>query len=171
MYANTAAAVPYMNEEEKKVIYILNLVRMNPALFAETVVKNYPASSGKLQLKNSRYYKSLLTNLESISSLVLLQPDQTCYISASCHALSAGKASYIGHERQTAECKRLAAYNGECCAYGYSSAIDIVMSLLIDEDVPSLGHRKIMLAHYRKAGVSIKPHNSYRTNAVIDFAY
>ena len=34
---NTAATARYLTEEEKKTIYILNMARMNPVLFANTV--------------------------------------------------------------------------------------------------------------------------------------
>jgi len=39
---NTARDAGYMNEDEKNVIYILNLARYNPRLFAATVIKKYP---------------------------------------------------------------------------------------------------------------------------------
>ena len=42
---NTAANTGYMSAGEKEVIYILNMARMNPALFANTVVKQYPNKS------------------------------------------------------------------------------------------------------------------------------
>ena len=43
----------------------------------------------------------------------------------------------------------------ECCSYGMHSAKDIVMQLLIDHDVPSLGHRENCLNNeYSKIGVS-----------------
>jgi hypothetical protein len=43
---NTAVHAAYMNNTEKNVIYILNLIRSNPQLFAITVLKKYPALSG-----------------------------------------------------------------------------------------------------------------------------
>ena len=44
---NTAANATFMSNAEKNVIYILNLIRTNPALFAKTVLQKYPAVSGK----------------------------------------------------------------------------------------------------------------------------
>jgi len=45
-----------------------------------------------------------------------------------------------------------------------------VISLLIDENVHSLGHRKIMLSNeYTLIGVSLQPHINYGTNTVLDF--
>ena len=168
---NTAAKAGYMNTAEKELIYILNLARMNPSLFASTVVKKYPEKSGKGYLVNSDYYKSLLDTMRTMKAVNLLQPDSLCYTSAFCHAVSAGNAAYTGHDRQTDDCKQKKNFNGECCDYGNEKPLDIVMSLLIDNWVPSLGHRWICLNAYRRIGVSIQPHKGYRHNAVLDFHY
>jgi uncharacterized protein YkwD len=169
--ANTAATVTYMSASEKEVIHILNLFRMDPALFNNTVVSKYPAYSGKTALKGSSYYRSLVSALQNMQPLNILQPNQTCFESAWCHAQTSGNAGYVGHERLTAACKKSTYFFGECISYGYNTPLDIVMSLLIDENVPSLGHRKIFLGDYKTVAVSVQPHNTYRYNAVIDFAY
>ena len=44
--ANTAANVSYLSKEEKEFIYVLNLARMNPYLFAETVLKPFAKTNG-----------------------------------------------------------------------------------------------------------------------------
>ncbi len=44
--ANTAANANFLNEEEKEFIYILNLARMNPYLFSETVLKPFAKNNG-----------------------------------------------------------------------------------------------------------------------------
>ena len=65
----------------------------------------------------------------------------------------------------------------EIIAFGNSfvasaeSPLDIVMALLIDKNVPGVGHRKIFLTDYKTVGVSIMPHKTCRNNAVIDFGY
>jgi hypothetical protein len=171
-HCNTAANVNYMNEEEKNIIYILNLVRTNPNLFAKTVLKKYPATSGKTYLTNDiYYYKSLMDKLLSLQALNALGPDNSCYNSAQCHASSSGASGYVGHERKNRECKEKKYYYGECCEYGHDDALDIVMSLLIDENVPSLGHRDICLSPYKFIGVSMQPHRKYKINTVLDFYY
>jgi uncharacterized protein YkwD len=100
----------------------------------------------------------------------LLLPDSVLWVSASCHAKSSGLAGYVGHQRQTPDCQSKKHFLGECCDYGNSQPLDIVMSLLIDEGVESLGHRKILMENrYTKAAVAIMAHKKYRTNTVIDF--
>lgn len=165
---NTAAEVTYMNEEEKNVIYILNLARYNPKLFCATVVKQYPEFSDNAELINITYYQSLITTMNSMKRLALLQPDPDCFASAQCHAYNTGITGEVGHDR-TESCRNRLYYNGECCDYGHSDALDIVMSLLIDYAVPSLGHRYICFGNYRTIGVAIQPHKTWDTTAVLDF--
>lgn len=167
--ANTAANADYLSHAEKEVIHILNLARINPALFCNTVVMQYPTRPGKSRLKDSDYFQSLLLTLKKQQPLNLLVPDQVSFESARCHATYSGETGYIGHNRKSTDCKKISSYMGECCDYGHNNPLDIVMSLLIDEGIPSLGHRTILLSPYRKIGVSIQPHKTYRYNTVIDF--
>jgi len=167
---NTAANVSYMNDTEKEVIYILNLVRINPALFCETVLKPYPKLREEMEhYTSSGYFTSLVNTLSQMQPVNILYPDSLCFVSADCHAIQSGKAGYTGHDR-TKECAKLQHLMGECCDYGFNNPLDILMDLLIDEDVPTLGHREICLSlRYDKIGVSIQPHTTYRYNTVMDF--
>ncbi len=168
--ANTAAKARYLGANEKQLIFIINLARTNPRLFAETVLKQYPEKTGKDFIKQSAEYKSLMDTLLQIKSLPMLAPDSLCWISAYCHALSSGKQGYAGHERVDEDCMKKQHYYGECCSYGYENPLDIFISLLIDEGVPSLGHRKILLLQgIEQIGISIQPHTTYGTNTVLDF--
>ena len=170
MACNTAATANYMNEEEKNVIWVLNLARMNPKLFCSTVVKKYPEFSDNAELVNITYYQSLITTMNTMKKQNMLQPDSDCFASAQCHAYNSGVSGYTGHER-SGPCNTNQYYNGECCDYGHGNALDIVMSLLIDYDVPSLGHRTACFSPYKTIGVSIQPHKIYDTNTVLDFHF
>ena len=167
---NTAATVSYMSQQEKNVIWILNMARTEPKLFCQTVVKKYPEYSLNDEVEATSWYKSLVTIMNTMESMNLLQPNQDCYNSAQCHAYNSGLRGYEGHERQ-GSCLAKEFYNGECCDYSNDDAIDIVMSLLIDENVPSLGHRSICFSAYKSIGVSIQPHKKWVHNAVLDFHY
>lgn len=169
--ANSARNATYMSETEREVIHILNLVRMDPVLFESTVVSQYPRFSDNPKLSNNSYYKSLTATMKKLKPLKILLPNKFCFESAQCHAQTSGNAAYVGHDRLTADCKKASFYFGECISYGYDNALDIVMALLIDEDVPSLAHRKNFLGDFRSVAVSIQPHKSYRYNTVIDLAY
>lgn len=169
---NTAANVAYMSNSEKEVIYILNLIRTYPAFFAQTVLKKYPSMSGNDHLAGDTYYfKSLVDTLLTLEKKQMLYPDDACFNSAKSHAVQSGITGYVGHERKSQESKAKKYYFGECCDYGRKDPLDIVLSLLIDEGIPSLGHRTVCLSDYTKIGVSIQPHKRYGTNAVLDFYY
>ena len=169
---NTAEKVTYMNEQEKEVIYILNLVRTYPKLFANSVLKKYPERTGNEQLlKDTYYFQSLMDTLLAMQPGSLLLPDNLCYTSAQCHAYQSGITGYDGHERKRADCRKKEYYDGECCDYGNDDPLEIILSLLIDEGVESLGHRSICLGDYEKIAVSIQPHKVWKFNTVLDFHY
>ena len=165
---NTAADASFLSEPEKQIIYVLNLARANPPLFTKTVIEKYPSFMGRSDLTSSDYYITLRATMRNRKPLPLLQPDLRLYESAHCHAVSSGERGYVGHNRKTSECKDVKYFFGECCQYGYDDPLKVVMALLIDEGVPSLGHRDILLSPYNKIGVSLQPHRSYRWNAVLD---
>ncbi len=166
---NAAKSVDYMDDREKEVIYILNLARVNPRLFAETVVKNGYKVSSFIDTNDVQYFRSLIATMDTMRPRAILRPDAACVESARCHAISAGKKGYVGHKRQSESCKRKEHYYGECCNYGADSPIETVLSLLIDSGVPNLGHRKICLGEYAKVGAAVARHANYKYNTVIDF--
>ena len=169
---NTASKANYMSEKEKTVIYVLNLVRSYPALFAKTVIAQYPSLSGNDDLgKDQIYYQSLLTTLQQMAPLPMMTDNEKCYQSALCHASLSGKTGYVGHKRNSEECEKKKYFYGECCDYGSNNPVEIIITLLIDKDIASLGHRKILLGKYTSAGVSIQPHTTYRFNTVLDFYF
>ncbi len=103
-----------------------------------------------------------------------LHPSYAMWDAAECHATNSGFKGYVGHDREMSECNTIPGNGGygECCSYGMEEALHIVMQLLIDEDVPSLGHRRICFnPDYALLGVSIQKHSIYGVNAVLDFTF
>ena len=169
---NTAANAAYMSKSEKEVIYILNLIRSFPALFAKTVLKKYPAVSGYDYLNGDVYYfKSLPDTLLTLSPKQMLYPDNNCFISAKSHAYQSGLTGYVGRERKTRDAKMKKHYLSGCCDYGHKDPFGIVLSLLIDEGISKLSHRLICLGDYIKVAASVQPQKKYGTTAVMDFYY
>ncbi len=171
---NTEAGIELSNDSfhtntEKKILYYMNYARMRPHEFLKNcVLPNLSDTSGY-------YERTLISTLRTMTPVPSLKSSQKMYQLAQCHALESGKTGYVGHVRQKG-CKSKGGYNAECCAYGranYNSdpALNYVLQLLIDEGVPSLGHREIILMGWLKsAGISIEPHISYGENVVIDFS-
>ena len=166
---NTAKDITYLTKEEKEIIWILNLIRSNPELAAESILLNTTSPFFVQPSKRNHYFKSLLSTLNTMSpNTNPLLVDSLAFVSAKCHAYSSGITGYVGHERKNSDCEK--DFYGECCDYGNDNPLEVVMSLLLDYDVPSLGHRKICLStDYTLIGVSIQPHKRYNYNAVLDF--
>ncbi len=166
--ANTAMNAEYMSGEEKLVVLLNNLARIDGLLFSETFLNSYLEGD-----ETNKYIKSLYKDLKSVKNLPLLYPEKDLYEVALGHAEKSGKSGHVGHQGFDARFKPLMKkYNNvaENCAYGYEKAMDITIQLLIDEDVPSLGHRLNMLnPEYNSIGVSIQPHKEYQFNCVMNF--
>jgi hypothetical protein len=156
--ANSAQNEDYLSGKEKEVYYYLNLARMNPKLFADTYLKDLKKSADD-------YESSLYAELQKLKPLPVLKPNRKLYESARCHAMESGKRGYVGHKRF--KCDEY--FMGECIYYGETDAFGIVTSLLIDQGVKSLGHRRIFLDNYTELGVSIQPHKTFGENCVLDF--
>jgi len=164
--ANTAKDANFLTQEEKDVFLYLNLARLYPKKFAEFEVKNYtpPAKYGDY-LKNSPYVKSLIQELKKQKPLSVIYPDEEMYEEALCLVREQAKSGKMGHDRK--KCPKT--YRGECCSYGMEAGRDIVMQLLIDHNVKSLGHRNICLGDYSRMGTATGSHPKTGTFAVLDF--
>jgi hypothetical protein len=165
--AFTAMDARFLTRIERDIIHILNLMRLDPPAFAAKVVQSYPEKMGDPDMRKSSYYKSLLKDLQAAKPLPMLIPDEALFSFARCHATKSGLTGYVGHTR-SAPCEETSIYGGECCQYGAEDALSVVMELLIDQNIPNLGHRKILLTGFTHIGVAMRPHKSYRVNTVID---
>lgn len=149
----------------------MNLARHNGPLFIETFLEQYVDEN---QIEKTSYLKSLKRDLKKVVGLTPLVPEEDLTSVAQGHATKSGKTGHVGHRDMN---KRFAPLKGnpydawaENCSYGYEEALSIVITLLIDEDIKDLGHRKnILNESYNSVGVAIRPHKRYRVNCVIDF--
>ena len=158
---NTAAKFNKLTADEKLVIQCMNLVRAYPKQFSFLYIE-----SRIEDWKDNPNTKSLVEELHAMSPMGLFYPNETMQASAACFALESGTLGLVGHDRRKCPYD----YWAECCEYGSNRPIDILLSLLIDEGVPSLGHRKIILyGEYQDVGVSIQTHKKWRNCTVIDF--
>lgn len=167
----TSKGTPYLNDEEQKVILFMNMARNNGSLFSETFLHQYVEEN---QVKNTSYLKSLRRDLKKVSGLSPLVPEEDLTAVAQGHALKSGQTGHVGHrdmDKRFAPLKGNPYYAwGENCSYGFDEALSIVITLLIDEGIKNVGHRKNILNEiYNSVGVAIRPHKTYRVNCVIDF--
>jgi len=166
--ANTAINEIYRTQEEKDIFLYNNLARMYPKKFFN-LYKAFATATDQLHLLSTdHYFKTLATDLQNNPPAEPLLPDKVMFELAECWALESGAKGLVGHDRVS--CK--GGFSGENCAYGYSTGLDIVMQLLIDHGIESLGHRKNMLnPSYKGLGVAIRDHAGYRHCAVQDFSW
>ena len=168
--ADLARHLAGWSDVEKDVVLHTNLVRMYPLKYLKVVVKpwDYPKRYASLD-KSNEYYQGLVRELRSRSALDPLKPSAELKASASCFASAQGQTSRTGHDRSRTGCPEL--NTGENCDYGMRTGRDIVMHLLVDEGVPSLGHREnILNPSYRTIGVGHAPHRRYGKMTVQQFS-
>ncbi len=171
--ANTAKDVSYLSDDEKSVICLCNLARLNGKLFANTYLRDYVEEKSI----KSEYVQTLINDLQNVHDLPMLIPDLGLCTAAANHATDIGNTGRTGHQSSDGRdlIKRFEKYfaNGtvsENCSYGKSAPLDIVMQLLIDDGVESLGHRNVMLSEqFGAVGVSIAKHSVFNYNCVLDF--
>ncbi len=175
--ANTAIKNEQLTFQEKKVIYYINLVRMNGALFAETYLKDYLHD---WKVPRTKYVRSLIKTLKELPPLPPLQPADDLIKEAKKHAKEMGKSGKKGHRsadgkgfaERMAKLKEKYKKVKEINQYGFPEALDIVIDLLLDEGVESLIHRRALLTpDYQYIGVGLTFHKKWTTNCSILLAY
>jgi uncharacterized protein YkwD len=168
---HTGAGIEYLTEEEQKVVLFMNMARFDGPLFASTFLDAYVEENS---MENTSYLRSLYKDLKKKSELVPFQVEGDLTSVAQGHADLSGRTGHVGHKNFD---KRFAPLRGnpytawaENCSYGYKDAVDIVISLLIDEGIKGVGHRlNILNEEFNSVGLAIYPHKTYKTNCVIDF--
>ncbi|RLD67149.1 MAG: CAP domain-containing protein [Bacteroidetes bacterium] len=173
--ANTAKNVNYLSNSEKEVILYMNLARLDGSWFIEHIYNKKISFVNKFSIS---YRKSLVIDLKEVKDLPMLNPAKGLTKSARYHAKDMGTIGDIGHKSSDGtstfvRIKKYAqgGYMAENCQYGHEEAIDIVLDLLIDDGISSLGHRKnILNSNFSYVGVAIEPHKVYRVNCVQDFS-
>ncbi len=165
--ANTARTVSYLTDEEKDIFLYNNLARMQPKKFHKFYEAYCEETNTSHLLKTDHYYTTLSTDLLHRQPSPPLLPDRQMFESAECWAIESGEKGILGHKRITCT----GGYGGENCAYGPETGKAIVMLLLIDYGVESLGHRSNMLSpSWRGLGTAIRPHIGYGMCAVQNFS-
>ena len=173
--ARTNAEVTFMTEEEKKIVFYTNLVRMEPQVFLERIVKPYV----RINYPFTNYYvKTLISDLKKALHVNPLIMKKDLYMMSRNHQVDIGKNGIQGHKGSKGKtfAKRakplLQTYNGvsENIGLGYATPIENVLELLIDDGVVSLGHRETLLSsRYNCVGVALGSHTTYRIGCVMDF--
>jgi uncharacterized protein YkwD len=187
---HTAKNAGYLKDLEKQVILELNKVRSDPPRYARAILFPqriyyvdpkliYPGEIPILTQEGVKAFDECYQALMKAGSAGLLTPQEGLTRAARDHALDQGKTGQTGHAGRDRSdvSERANRYGkwggkiGENIQYGHATAARIVSSLLIDDGVPSRGHRKIILEPlFRRAGVAFGPHPKFRHMCVLVFA-
>jgi uncharacterized protein YkwD len=180
----------YMTATELEVLMEINLMRSDPAGYARTYLepfrKYYHGKLLRLPGRNPIATKEGIAALEEcILELVnttptpVLSPCKGLTMAARDLAQDQGSTETTGHtgndgSSMSTRIERYGRWDGsvaENISYGFNEARHIVIALLIDDNVPSRGHRKNLLDNtFNHVGITIGPHRRYRAMCVMDFA-
>ena len=169
--------VSFMSSEEQKLVFFMNLLRIEPQLFLDEVIKPYVAFS---DLNVNNYVKSLYKDLSKASPTHPFFMREDLYEMANAHLIDIGKKGLTGHVGSNGKtfAKRAAPmlekYEtvSENVGLGFYSPLDNLIGLLIDDGVKDLGHRKAILSpNYNCVGVAIGQHKEFIYGCVMDFGY
>lgn len=148
--------------EEKEVFMWTNLVRMAPKEFA-LMTDDY-VSNSKYYKKNNSYVSSLKRDLSKLTPNKLpFKTHPTLKKVALSHAEYGKRTRQYGHQNVQ---KRYMTVNKEMkhltyaenCGYHDENVLDAFMSLLIDEGIRDVGHRKTILNQkLTHMGVAVLP--------------
>lgn len=169
--ATAAWAGPDLSREEAELVRIINEARSQPARFAERHIRP--------EMRRMREAAECYREMKALRPMGSLTVSEILTAAARDHALDMGRRGRLGHtgsdgsnlgrriERHGFWFGRLA----ENSFYGQADPLRMVVELLIDRGVPDRGHRRNLLdQQFRYVGVAIRPHRTYRLNAVMDFA-
>lgn len=187
---NTAAKVEYLTDNEKAVVLEINKLRSDPVAYAveylEPMLKMYkgtmlymPGNVPIITREGITALKDAIAELKRSKPAAPLFPDHRLTHSARDHQKDQSKSGKTGHKGSDGSTidKRIERYGdwnkkiSENIFYGDPDARSVVLHLVIDDGVPSRGHRKNFLdPDLRLVGVACGSHKVYSHVCVMNFA-
>lgn len=167
----------------------MNLCRSNPGKYSEKlegILKFYHGKllemPGEVTIRTQEGRENVVSCIRALKGLAavpVLLYSETLTQAAELHASDTGPKGITGHtgsnnSSMSSRIERFGEWNGqigENIDYGNSTPERIVFALLIDDGVPSRGHREnILNPRFLYAGSALAPHTVYRFTCVTDFA-
>lgn len=108
-----------------------------------------------------------------------LRPDRILSLTARDHVADQGPTGFVGHygsdgwDFSTRVVRRGGEpYGGENISYGFDTAREVMIQLLVDDNIQDRGHRvNLFRPGYVRAGVGCGPHSLFYYMCVIDYGY
>lgn len=174
---------------EEAVLARINDARLNPRQYAAEL-REYRSyfdgnllflpgdDNGVVTREGPRAVDEAIAFLERQAPLPPLSPGDVLVLAARDHADDQGFAGTTGHVSRDGaspgeRVRRRGGdiYVAETISYGHDRADDVVRQLIVDDGVPSRGHRKLLFGQgYRFAGVGCSAHRLLRHICVVNLA-
>lgn len=173
-YLKKQPAFSKLSAREQDVLYWVNEVRVHPREFYDKHVASYVSSNVSSGNANVRSLKNELYKASPVAPLIVVS---TLNQTSKNHAIDLARHQQFSHSSSdgTSFSSRMkkAGISVPCSENifnGGESALDAVITLLIDEGVPGYGHRRNLLnKKARLIGVAFVPYNSGSFILVQDF--
>ncbi|HBO39950.1 MAG TPA: CAP domain-containing protein [Spirochaetaceae bacterium] len=179
----------FVSQLELEVVAELNLARTNPRAYAQLlrdyrglIRGNFLERPGEIRIQlqeGAHAVDEAIAALERQTPVPAMSLSRGLSRAAADHAADQARSGAVGHtgsDRSTMS-QRISRYGqwqrsaGENIAYGPHTARDIVIQLIVDDGVPSRGHREnIFNPAFLVVGVAFDSHQVYGTVCVQDFA-
>ena len=187
---DTTAGADYLGETEKELVLEINRLRTDPAAYAASYLEplrryyrgnllQYPGEIAIQTTEGARALDECIRVLKATPGVSTLAPRKGLCLAARDQARDqarSGRTGHTGGDGSTVP-DRLNRYGkwslaaGENIDYGNAAARRIVISFLVDDGVPSRGHRGNLLdPSFHLVGVAVGPHPTYGSMCVLDFA-
>lgn len=187
---DTARGVNYLSAVEKDVVFEINKLRSDPGRYTTLyLVPKRGNYSGKLYRRPGqvdimtaegvRGLDECISQLKKSKAFHPMLPSRGLSRAAADHAMDQAKTGSIGHAGQDGSTAaiRMNRYGTwektavENISYGQDRAQEIVFQMLVDDGVPSRGHRRNLLQPaFRFIGLGLGTHPKYDHVCVINFA-
>ena len=187
---NTAAGISYLSDFEKNIILEINKLRSNPSEYAREYMEPlkkyfngrkfyYPGDLPLMTTEGVKALQECIRFLQTQPPVPILHPSSGLTDAANDHVRDQSRTGDTGHRGKDLSGfrDRIERYGlwsvriAENIAYGNITAQQVVVYLLIDDGIPTRGHRKNFLnKDFRLVGVAEGNHPGYEKMCVMEFA-
>jgi uncharacterized protein YkwD len=183
-----ASVPPVRPSAEAELLAELNFARTQPRRYADRLRAYRRYFRGKIvyypgRMEGLRTAEGVRAVDEAIALLDKQAPLQPVAASrllaqvARDHVREQGPRGTTGHisadganPRDRSQRRGGGTYVAETITYGPPTAAEVVRQLIVDDDVPGRGHRRVVYAtEMRFAGAACGPHTGYRVMCVVEF--